>query len=293
MIFSLQNQIQKTFPLVFRDIFYISLISSVLVFLLLVLFQPFEYRTYSLPKVFGDSLLTAFLVLVITFSNRSLVTYLSSIKLNLDKNQFITHSITILLEILAFIAFSFLINLFFGGFDTQNYLEWLVSTVKYILIFEILLIPLSLFVEQHLTFSNFFYQREDKLFSSLLLGKKEKKHTYKVVLSSSLDKERFELFPKEIIMIKSSSNYVEIFYFNEGKVFRKLLRNTLEDVSNKLSGYSFLFRCHRSYLLNMNNIKSVEGNKRGYKTTVFGLSETIPVSRSKIALFNEIYTAKD
>ena len=145
-------------------------------------------------------------------------------------------------------------------------------------------IPLSLFIKHYFNLVNgdlnsSFNSSED---FNLSLGK--------VCLLSDTENDILEVFPQEILSIKSSGNYIEVFYIKEGKVFRNILRCTLEKVTKQFDLYPFLFRCHRSYLINTDRIEKVKGNKRGYTITVTGLQEAIPVSRSRIDLFHEVYS---
>jgi DNA-binding LytR/AlgR family response regulator len=49
--------------------------------------------------------------------------------------------------------------------------------------------------------------------------------------------------------------------------------------------YNYFYRCHRSYLVNLNYIRHISGNATGYKLHLEGVNDLIPVSRN---LNNEI-----
>ena len=288
MILNLQALKETRVSIKIKSAFLISFIFGALVFLLLLLFQPFEYRSYPLFRVFSDSLLTAFLVFVITFITRVIIPSFSNIELDDSSTNptLYIYTKSIVLDISIFLVLSFIINLLVGGFNNHDYLDWLVSTLKYIMIFEILFIPLSLFIKRYIVLDTFFRNTNYSIPSeSVPLDFSLKKE---VLLSSGLDKEEFLVYPGAILAIKSSGNYVEIFYFNKGEVCSFLLRNTLANVGDKLIEYPFLFRCHRSYLVNTKMVEKIKGNARGYQLTITGLSIKIPVSRSKITWFNKI-----
>lgn len=289
MTLRIQNSIKQNITVHLKEMFMLSLICSISVFLLLVLFQPFDYRSYPLFKVFSDSLLSAFLVLVITFSTRVVASYLRNGTFRKYKNSVVIYGITITIDMILFLVVSFLINLFSGGFDHQDYIGWFVLTMKYILIFEVLLIPLSLFMKRYLVLDSFFKNKNfSESYNSIVVAQSSKE---KMSLAS-LEKEMFMRFPQHILMMKSSSNYIDIFYMKDGVICRSVVRKTLKNVSEALRDYPFLFRCHRSYLINIDKIEKVTGNTRGYEITIAGLSDTIPVSRARIALFDDIFYNK-
>lgn len=255
------------------------IILGVSVFFLLLLFRPFGYNDYAYSRLLEDSFISSIAVLFITFISRK-VTYSIFRKRSVSQILYIQ----VLLDITLFLGVTFLINLISGGFRNIHFIDWLVLSLQYVLIFELFFIPLSLFIKHYFNLvtgdvnSNF--NRNEFLDLSL----------DSVCLLSDTENDILEVFPQEILLIKSSGNYIEVFYFKEGKVSRNILRSTLEKVTKQLNLYPFLFRCHRSYLINTDRIEKVKGNKRGYIITVTGLLEAIPVSRSKIDMFHKVYS---
>jgi hypothetical protein len=88
------------------------------------------------------------------------------------------------------------------------------------------------------------------------------------------------LFPDELLFIRSTDNYVEVFYQVKNENNRLLIRNSLKNISNALSEDKQFFRCHKSYLVNMKKVVHVSGNAQGYKLHLSGTDELIPVSRA-------------
>ena len=103
--------------------------------------------------------------------------------------------------------------------------------------------------------------------------------------------EQFELDTKTFLFAKVESNYLEIFY-SESEGFDKYLkRMTLKEFYDQLSPFPFIFQVHRSYLVNLQAIKSISGNAQGYTLRLQDyVQRTIPVSRSKIQEFSRLYT---
>ena len=82
---------------------------------------------------------------------------------------------------------------------------------------------------------------------------------------------------KNIFYIKASGNYVEI--IEKNKLNGHLIRYTLKDLDGQ---FKDLFRCHKSYIVNINHITKITGNTKGYKIVFDELPGiVIPVSRTK------------
>ncbi len=106
-------------------------------------------------------------------------------------------------------------------------------------------------------------------------------------LFSDNKSEWIKLRPKDLILLESSDNYVCIYYKEKEKVQKKLLRSTLTKLEHQIELAS-IFRCHRSYMVNINQIKQVEGNSRGLQLDLLDLDQTIPVSRKYVKAIQQL-----
>ena len=102
-----------------------------------------------------------------------------------------------------------------------------------------------------------------------------------VTLYSDNKSEWIKLRPKDLILLESADNYVSIHYRENDKIQKKLLRSTLTRLEAQLTIPS-IFRCHRSYMVNLNQIKQVEGNSRGLQLDLLDMPQKIPVSRKYV-----------
>lgn len=93
---------------------------------------------------------------------------------------------------------------------------------------------------------------------------------------------------EKVYYIKSSSNYVEVIHVNDEKVRSTLIRNTISDLAQQLQAYTQFYKCHKSYIVNVNHINKISGNARGLKIHLLNIDVTIPVSRSKSDDFKEL-----
>jgi len=93
--------------------------------------------------------------------------------------------------------------------------------------------------------------------------------------------EWFKIRPKDLILLESSDNYVCIYYLDKEKVQKKLIRSTLIKLEAQIE-LPAIFRCHRSFMVNLHQIKQVNGNSRGLQLDLLDLEQTIPVSRKYV-----------
>lgn len=98
--------------------------------------------------------------------------------------------------------------------------------------------------------------------------------------------QKFAVKLENIFYIKAEGNYVNVFYSNKGGISSFVLRNKIQAIEDAMAGTP-LMRCHRTYIVNTNNIKllrnEADGSYIDFNQT--GL-ELVPVSntyREKIA----------
>jgi hypothetical protein len=107
-------------------------------------------------------------------------------------------------------------------------------------------------------------------------------------IESESGKEVFENNLKNLILVQSASNYIEIFY-REGAVVRKqMIRQTLNNVESKLTKYPSVKKCHRCCLVNLDQVLKLTGSSPNYTLEASGLEFRIPVSRQNVAEFRKL-----
>ncbi len=110
----------------------------------------------------------------------------------------------------------------------------------------------------------------------------------KIFFESEYKKDSISLTVNSIRVIKSAGNYIEIYYIDKGEIVKHYVRNTLAYAEKLLENYNFIFRCHRTYLVNTNFIKKAEGSPQGVKLLVENLDFLVPVSRNYLTKLQEI-----
>ena len=92
--------------------------------------------------------------------------------------------------------------------------------------------------------------------------------------------EIFRLDVSQFLFASSQANYCEIFYIKNDKLEKYLIRISLSNLFNQLSGFSGVEKVHRSYIANLLMVVNVSGNAQGYKLHFKHSENNIPVSRS-------------
>ncbi|WP_372647888.1 LytR/AlgR family response regulator transcription factor [Draconibacterium sp.] len=90
-------------------------------------------------------------------------------------------------------------------------------------------------------------------------------------------KPRFSVRSKDFLYIESTDNYVTVNFILEGKLQRKLLRNTMKNIESQLGSESIL-RCHRSFIVNIQNVDFVQKENKKLSLHLNSSEVTIPVS---------------
>lgn len=108
-----------------------------------------------------------------------------------------------------------------------------------------------------------------------------------VEFSSENTYERFSLTVSEVVFIRSSDNYVEIFYQESDTIKKKLIRNTLKNIEAQIKQYSIFLRCHRTSIINLHFIDKLNRNGGNNWLTIKGSDEKLPVSRQYLLSIQE------
>ncbi|MFO7935937.1 MAG: LytTR family DNA-binding domain-containing protein [Bacteroidales bacterium] len=71
------------------------------------------------------------------------------------------------------------------------------------------------------------------------------------------EKLRFSVKSRDILFVESTDNYVTVHINEKGKLRKIMLRNTMKRLEKELEG-TLIQRCHRSFMVNFENIKLVK-----------------------------------
>lgn len=93
------------------------------------------------------------------------------------------------------------------------------------------------------------------------------------------DEMRLSIRRENLVLIESADNYVNVWYLNNDRIKKVLVRNTLTRIENQLENTN-VKRCHRSYIVNLEHIKVLSREKEGVfiEMGIEGVPE-IPISK--------------
>lgn len=234
-------------------------------------FQPIEIETFSnkeiIHLVFGFAIST-FLVLSI-----NLIVLPSLFPKIFDNNRWnIKREIIWNLWILLTISSSDLL------FYTQLFdvLEIRFFDIGKIILLGVLPVAVLIVINQErLLRSNL--KSAQQLNKKLFESKQQKEKL--IHFESDYKKDNLSISPDSLLVIKSADNYIEVYYKSEGIVKKQMIRSSLKKAIETTNELDFILRCHRTYIINTNHIKEIEGNSQGYKLYFENLDFPVLVSQ--------------
>ena len=93
-------------------------------------------------------------------------------------------------------------------------------------------------------------------------------------------KESFQVNASDLLYVEAEGNYVRIAYHIGDKIHQKLLRGTMKQAEDAVSACLAIIRCHRAFLVNTSAVVKVEGNMQGYRLHLKMGNAEVPVSRA-------------
>jgi len=250
----------------------ISAISLTIVFILVV-FQPFGTSNFDHPNKLWILMGYGF----VTFIS-GLIFYLLIYTITSDKRLdrwSVSDEVLFLFGIILICqigSYLYWAGMFVGRLDWSQFLYFFkIATL-------ISLVPVTVYLL-------FIYQRykEVKFVSGSKIAiensqpEKEEQH---LTIYGAGKNEKIIVAPQNLFLVKSEDNYVILFLRENGKIIKRMMRNTLSDIEQQI-GASF-FRCHRSFIINPTKIVEIEGNITNTKIGLTDIDTKIPVSRSMV-----------
>jgi hypothetical protein len=255
-----------------KDIFILSLFVAIMVFFFLAVFQPFG--TYTFQHQFKYLILVPYSVIAfITFSISKVFIKNTSFKRWNVAYELVAMIITLFISSIGNYIYSMnYIN--FTSFNWYNFIFMFFCTytvglpICLIYFFATLSFKMNRLTEVY-----------DKKWDNFI----ETKNT--LVENQTLKFQDLEITDVNVnfIFAKSEGNYCQVFYFDKNNsISKKLIRISLTNFENHFNS-ELIARCHRSYLINLNQIISKKGNAQGYKLKLNHIDELIPVSRNYLS----------
>lgn len=96
-----------------------------------------------------------------------------------------------------------------------------------------------------------------------------------------------------LLYLESNDNYVNVHYLNNGQEEHTIIHNTLKNLEITFANHGMI-RCHRSYLVNRNKIKSLRRQKDSLVIELEDTESTIPVSKTyQDSVMNSLYPSEN
>lgn len=109
-----------------------------------------------------------------------------------------------------------------------------------------------------------------------LYDKENTKRNKTITIIGNNKSETLTIFEADFIFAKAQQNYVDVYYKTENGMQQETFRNTLSNIMKQLPE---AWQVHRSYLVNLDYLESVEGNTRKRFIRISTTEETIPISQ--------------
>jgi hypothetical protein len=109
-----------------------------------------------------------------------------------------------------------------------------------------------------------------------------------VYFHSDYQKDSLAIKVSLLLLIRSANNYIEVFW-KEGEIVKnQMVRCSMVNAEETLKEHKFIFKCHRSFMVNINYIDKIEGNSQGYKLFFEDINFPVPISKNTVTRLKEL-----
>lgn len=134
----------------------------------------------------------------------------------------------------------------------------------------ILLIPYTI------TLLFFSWQANKKMVDNILHKRQKLNQKSHLFFYDENEKMKFSIDEADILYLKSSDNYVKIYYLNNQEIEHFMLRTNLKKLEEDENIFP-LIRCHRSYMINAAKVKVIRRSARGLRAQLNFKNIQIPL----------------
>ncbi len=263
--------------------FLINAAISVFVAAFLIIFQPFGLSEYLLP---GKNFVLAGYGLVCFAATSCCSILLLFLQNNAKLEQRWNIGFEIMWILFIIIAISFF-NLVYSHFLRIVHFNLLSFAVYLVYTFAIGIFPVVLTISLKWQQLNFRTEKETNEINELITTKEksiiknnESFDDKLILLKSESSNDILKINADDLLSIESMDNYSAVYFLKESKIQKTLLRGSLKFMESQLTDFSRILRCHRTFIVNLNNVESATGNAQGYKLKLKNSDLIIPVSRN-------------
>lgn len=260
--------------------FLVSLALGTFVALFLIVFQP--YGTYEFVSDTKLLFLVGYgLILMLVYFMGKLLS-MPLIRLLSNFNRW-TIGVNLLVTCQILLLTSVIWYLYWGWYFASPiyFLGWLrfVALTLTVIIFPVAALLTATYVQWLRKQANSEEPRENR---DILRAK-----TNKVTLQGSDGSSELTLAFNEILYFRAARNYVEVFFLEDDKVKQNLIRGSLKFITDQLPN-GMVLQCHRSFLINPEQVKKVTKNNRGAHLHFDVPAPKVPVSRANRSILQHL-----
>ncbi|MBE0653097.1 MAG: LytTR family transcriptional regulator [Bacteroidales bacterium] len=187
---------------------------------------------------------------------------------------------TYILWILIELSLISLVYIFLYGNPVGNFLNDFTFSIKYTF--------LGILIPYVFSLLCIYYQKQKSEIKTLNTKIKFPDKTKLTTFKDENENVKFSVVNSDLLFLESTDNYVTVYYLNNGKIHRNLIRNTLKRLEdNNLPNN--LIRCHRSYIVNIQNIEFVRKAKKTLQIKLKNYNTLLSVSQKYKHAFQEIF----
>jgi len=106
----------------------------------------------------------------------------------------------------------------------------------------------------------------------------------------SEEQEKKQIPLDDLLYLESDGNYAFLNQIKDGVVSKTLHRTTLKSIESD-NKFSNIQRCHRSFIVNLNQVVEINGNAQGLKLSLQNCDEIVPVSKKYIPVIKNYFKA--
>ena len=108
------------------------------------------------------------------------------------------------------------------------------------------------------------------------------------IVLTGTTKETVSLHVSDLLYVEAVGNYVKVYRRSAGgNVRNDLLRATSKQIEEQLSAYPMIVRCHRAFLVNLQQVEKIESKAGVMQLIIKYCRESLPVSRSNMSQVKE------
>lgn len=263
----------------------INVLIGTFIGLFLIVFQPFNTNIwvteYKIFKLAGFGVIAFLVPTIITLAQQ----YIYGLE-KLEPRWTVKYELCLMVSNLAIIT---LINLFYG-----NILDTVSFSLSGYFGFFLVVMSLGVFpIMGNLLFKYNRYQQINKAEAATLSQNlqsyqlpTESSKSEQVTLVAENKKDAISLNINDLLYIESADNYSNVVFLKDGKIQKELLRGALKRFEQQLD-LPLVQRCHRSYIVNLQQVIDIKGNAQGYRMTLSHGDVLIPVARNYGAIILE------